>query len=61
MAGHLILMLAVRRPGARAVSNTEQENSFGGTEGSLFGVEEGQLVGGCHTGWGSKGCREPTF
>lgn len=28
------------------MSNTEQENSFGGTEGSLFGVEEGQLVGG---------------
>ena len=25
------------------MSNTEQENSFGGTEGSLFGVEEGQL------------------
>lgn len=41
------------------MSNTEQENSFGGTEGSLFGVEEGQLVGGVTLGGEARAAGSP--
>lgn len=43
------------------MSSTERENSFGGTEGVTFRGRGGPASVGGHTGWGSKGCREPTF
>ena len=58
MAGHLILM-AVWRPGARAVSSMERKNSFGGTEGITSWGRGGPAGGGVTLGEGARAAGSP--